>query len=813
MSDEHTTSRRGPDPPPPAAPKGWRAPGSADGRGVSPPPRRPTRTAGGDGAGGGARRHRHHPRIYRLRIALIVAGLAVLALLSTVFGMLMAVAQELPALENRQEYRSARNSVLYDDTGRQLAILTGNKNRVLVGPAQIAPAMQHAVIAIEDQRFYKHNGIDVRGIARALWADVAHRKAVQGASTIPQQFVKNALATQRKRTIFEKLREAALAYHLTRKWSKEKILTEYLNSIYFGNGAYGVESAARVYFGFDHPGCGQEGEPNCASLLSPAESALLAGMVASPAAWDPAAHPLAARRRRDLVLKKMLQQGYLGRADYEQARAQPLPTAATIQPPSLDSKSPYFTSWVQAQVVERFGAAKAFAGGLKIRTTLDLDLQRTAEQAVGDHLSDPGGPAATLVAIDNATGAVRAMVGGRPGRHYSASPFNLATQGQRQPGSSFKAFVLAAALRAGISPDSEWTSQQKIFTVPHSAGRERFVVHNFEGDYVGVRTLSDATANSDNSVFAEVGIKVGTSKIARLAEQMGIRTPISHNYAITLGGLREGVTTLDMAHAYETLAEGGQRVTGTLGASDNGPVGIEQVVDPLGRRTIDNQPIRIKVVSHKLADTETELLTGVVCCGTGKEAATGAFAAGKTGTTENYGDAWFIGYTKRWTVAVWVGYPDAVKSMRYDFGGQPVIGGSYPAEIWHEFVVAADQITDQRLADKAAAEGRTYTPPAGSSAAGAGSASGASGAGGAGTGAAPGGGASRSGRAGAANGAGGGSASSGSGAGGGGSGSGVGASGGGNGSAGSGVGPGASGGGGGSGGAGANGGAAAPPSG
>ena len=266
--------------------------GGGNGHGGAPPSE--PLVALGDGDGRPPR-----PRIYKLRIALILAGLAALAVVSTVFGMMMAVAQDLPSLENRQEYKNSRNSVLLDDTGRQLAVLTGNRNRILVSNTQISPAMQHATIAIEDQRFYEHNGIDPKGIARALFADVTRRKAVQGASTIPQQFVKNALATQRKRTIFEKLREAALAYHLTRKWSKDKILTEYLNSIYFGNGAYGVESAARVYFGFSHPGCGQEGQPTCASLLSPAESAQLAGMIASPAAWDPVAHPVASRKRRD----------------------------------------------------------------------------------------------------------------------------------------------------------------------------------------------------------------------------------------------------------------------------------------------------------------------------------------------------------------------------------------------------------------------------------------------------------------------------------------------------------------------------------
>jgi penicillin-binding protein 1A len=656
------------------------------------------------------------PRVYKLRLALIVAGLGMLAAVSTVFGMMMAVAQDLPSLENREEYKRSRNSVLLDVNGKPLGVLTGSENRILLSADQIAPVMQRAVIAIEDRRFFEHNGIDPRGIGRALFADVTRRKAVQGGSTIPQQFVKNALATQSKRTVFEKLREAALAYHLTRKWSKRKILTEYLNSIYFGNGAYGVESAARVYFSSDRA-CGEDGQPTCASLLEPAEAAMLAGMIASPYAWDPVNFPVQAKRRRDLVLSKMLEEKYLTQGDYDAAIAQPLPTKDTIAPPREDSKAPYFTSWVKAQVVDRFGATKAFSGGLRVRTTLDLDLQNAAQQAVSNHLSSADGPAAALVAIDNETGEVRAMIGGRPGKGYGDAPFNLATQGQRQPGSVFKAFTLAAALREGISPYSTWESRRKIFDVKGSADEhEKFVVNNYEGQYSGVTTLASATAQSDNSVYAEVGLKVGTRKIAKIAHEMGIRTPLSINEAMTLGGLRQGVTPLDMAHAFEVFAAGGKRITGTLGAAQDGPVGIREVVDPLRKRTIRNQTVKKRVVSKRLTEEAVPLLQSVVQRGTGTGANTGGFVAGKTGTTENYGDAWFVGFNKRWTVAVWVGYPDSLRPMKYEYGGEPVKGGSYPADIFQDFLIAADGIFDQRLADRAAREGRSFVPDENSSA-------------------------------------------------------------------------------------------------
>jgi penicillin-binding protein 1A len=640
------------------------------------------------------------PRIRKLRLTLILAGLSLIALISTVFGMMMAVASDLPALDAAHQLAHAKNSVLLDDQGKTLGILTSNQNRIIVESKDIPLIMKNAIVSVEDKRFYTNSGVDIRGIARAFTQDILKQKAAQGASTIAQQFVKNALNAQNKRTIFEKLREAALAYHLTRRWSKDRILTEYLNSIYFGNGAYGIESAARVYFGHDpnYQGCGQPNVPGgpphppfCVTLLKVWDAALLAGVVSNPSAFDPAVHPRAAQLRRNLVLKDMLDQQYITQAEYTDALQQALPPTSLIQPPTEQSITPstaYFTTWVKQQIVDRYGPAIAFQGGLRIRTTLDLNMQKAAETAISNYLADPSGPSASLVAIDNQTGEVRAMVGGRD---YKTSPFNLATQGQRQPGSSFKAFVLAQALKEGISPGSVWTSQKKTFRVPYGHG-EQFVVRNDGNTYVGSRTLTDATTWSDNSVFAEVGIKAGTTKIANLAKQMGIRTPVSNNYAMTLGGLKQGVTALDMAHAYETLAHGGQRVTGTLGAPDAGPVGIREVDGLPNRGPVKDRPVLKRVLPSSLVDTETSMLQTVIQTGTGKAADIGIWAAGKTGTTENYGDAWFVGFTHRLTVAIWVGYPDNIKSMKTEFNGGPVLGGTFPALIWHDFMNSAESI-------------------------------------------------------------------------------------------------------------------------
>ncbi|HEU4702624.1 MAG TPA: transglycosylase domain-containing protein [Conexibacter sp.] len=651
------------------------------------------------------RRAPGRPRIKKLRVLAIFAGLGLIAFISTVFGMMMAVASDLPQLENREQYRSSKNnSILLDYRGRKLGILTNNQNVVLVGQYQIAPAMKHATIAIEDKRFYTNPGYDLKGIARALWADVGSGGATQGASTITQQFVKVALEAQGERTVFQKLREAALAYHLTRKWSKEKILTEYLNAIYFGNGAYGIESAARVYFGKRHGwqttgGCGSTRANMCASQLTTPEAAFLAGIIQSPSGYDPITHPVASRNRRDTVLRYMRDQGYITPSEYLDDLQDPLPTQDDLTPPQEKSESPYFTSWVRQQVVDHFGPFKAFGGNLQITTSLDLDLQRAAEATISQTLPPGTGlPSASLVAIDNKTGEVRAMVGGSD---YATSPFNLATQGQRQPGSTFKPFVLTTALLSGISPNSLWSSRPKQFVVPRSGGREYFVVRNYGDAYSGSQSLAGATTTSDNSVYAEVGVKVGTRKIARVARKLGIRTAISTNYAMILGGLRNGVTPLDMAHAYETFATGGKRVWNPkLGAPDKGPIGIHLVRDADGEVLLSNAKTlrRTQVIPSSVAAQVSQILQTVVAYGTGKAAAIPGFAAGKTGTTENYGDAWFVGWNERMTVAIWVGYPDRLEPMLTQYGGEPVAGGTYPALLWHNFMVQAMAILDQRAA-------------------------------------------------------------------------------------------------------------------
>jgi penicillin-binding protein 1A len=651
------------------------------------------------------------PRLKRLRFLLILFAVLLLGLVSFVFGMFVAVASDLPSLTRFSQLKNAQSSILLDDLGHPIGVVS-QQNRVIVTPSQIPQIVKEAVISIEDKRFRTNSGVDVRGIARAFVQDVLHKGTVQGASTIEQQFIKNALQAQSHRTIFEKLREAALAYQLSHKWSKEKIITAYLNTIYFGNGAYGIEAAAQTYFGqeVNHLGCGMLNHPLCVEQLKPWEAALLAGIIQSPTGYDPTIHPEAARDRRDVVLRQMYDQGYIEKPVYQESIAQSLPAPKNVQPPREQTvegvDAGYFTSWVQQQVIERYGAPRAFDGGLRIKTTLDLELQRAAEQAVNNYLAYSGGPTASVVAIENSTGEVRAMVGGR---NYDESPFNLATNGERQPGSSFKAFDLAAALEDGISPDSVWTSKEKVLYRATPNGPEKFVVHNDEGNYTGSNTLTNATAYSDNSIYAEVGLKVGTTRIARLAHQMGITTPLSTNAAMTIGGLTVGVTPLDMAHAYETIAHGGRRVSGTL-AEDDAPVAIQEVDAgsnklPDGSHRDVNQVRTRPVLPPEVAATETTMLETVLQYGTAKAAAIGQFAAGKTGTTSNYGDAWFVGWNSKYTVAVWVGFPNSLVPMTTEFDGGPVLGGTFPALIWHDFMISALQIEKERAEHSAHPKG------------------------------------------------------------------------------------------------------------
>jgi penicillin-binding protein 1A len=627
---------------------------------------------------------------------------------STVFGMMAAVSRDLPAIYNFAQFKASENSEVFDAAGEPIGTLTSNQNKILLSSADISPNIKNAVVAIEDTRFYSHGGVDFQGIGRALVKDILSQSAAQGGSTITEQFVKNALAAQDSRTLFQKFREAALAYRLERHWSKDKILTEYLNTIYFGEGAYGIEAAARTYFGAAHPDCGTATD-SCASVLEPWEAATLAAIIASPSAYDPKYFPENSLERRNLVLEKMYEQGFITEQQFQDGVKQALPAPDDIEPPSLDSKAPYFTSWMRQQLVDRYGAAKAFFGGLKVKTTLDMRLQGAAEEAVNSYLGYS--PAtASVVVLDNNNAGVKAMVAGPD---FESKPFNLATLGHRQPGSSIKPFILLTALEQGISPYEVYESAPQEFPFGKK-GTETFTVTNDEGAYVGSCDLVCATTNSDNSIYAQLaleGLKGNsvadrTHAIAGTIHKMGYRDQISTNPAMVLGGLELGVTPLQWTYAYMTLANNGDRVSGTLApVPGDSPVAYTEVTDQDGEtiKDGDNDSTHEQVIDEDIALTAKDILSTVVSSGTGVNANVGAEGQwGKTGTTENNGDAWFCGATEDVTACVWVGYADTVTPMETLYNGGPVMGGTFPALIWARVVSAWEEIAAERAAETAA---------------------------------------------------------------------------------------------------------------
>lgn len=633
------------------------------------------------------RRHRPERRRRRIRKLRLLALLAVLFVLSGTafaYGMIVAVNQQLSGLDPfRQALKQQSDGYIYAADGHTiLAVLRGSQSRVLVQSDQISPWIKQAIVATEDRRFYQHRGVDFRGMARALWADIRHKGSVQGGSTITQQFVKNQLVGTR-RSITRKLKEAVLAHELEQKWPKDQILTAYLNTIYFGNGAYGIERAARTYFG------------HSARKLTLPEAALLAGIPEDPSLYDPVAHPRTATARRGTVLRLMLQQQIITRAQFRRAARAPMPNPRDVHLSGVVGQAPYFGEYVKAQLLanKEIGPKRVFGGGLRVHTTIDLGLQKLARDAIDKWLPSTTGPQAALVAINPSNGAVVAMYGGRS---FHASQFNLAVQGERQPGSSFKPFVLATALRQGIAPQTTFVSKPvSIFL-----GDKYWPVHNYEGEYLGPIDLWKAISASDNSVFAQLTKLVGPPHVASTAHQMGITSHLDPVFSIGLGS--QAVNPLEMARAYGTFANGGYRIDGKVFGDE--PRAITEIDAADNKVLFSNAPVRKQELTPAEAELLTQMLEGVVTSGTGTAAALpGWTVAGKTGTTENYGDAWFVGYTPQLVTAVWVGYPNNLRPMTTEFHGRPVAGGTFPALIWKAFM--------QPALKEIGAQPRGFTPP------------------------------------------------------------------------------------------------------
>lgn len=594
--------------------------------------------------------------------AIVLIGAVIIG---TGIGIIAGTLKNAPDLAD-VKFRPLATSYIYDANGKVISRLF-RENRVPVTLDKIPKHLQNAIVAIEDDGFYRHHGVDIMGIARALITDALHGQWVQGGSTITQQLAKNAFLTH-ERTLARKLNELVWAIQIERAYTKDEILETYLNEIYFGHGAYGVEAAAQLYFG------------KHVSDLDLAESALLAGIPRGPGFYSPYIDMEAATRRRNIVLNRMAELGYITAEQADAAKKEPIRVVG-LKP--SQNQAPYFVDYVLQQLRRKYDDDQIYTGGLKIYTTLDLDMQKAAEKALLDSLPSGGvgknnlvQPQGALVALDPRTGAIKAMVGGR-----GTDKFNRATQAYRQPGSAMKPFVYTAAFDRGYTAATIVDDSPVEF--PQGEGQPPWRPENYDRKFRGPMTIRDAVEGSINIVAIKVLSQIGVDTAIDYARRMGITSLVDHgaandrNLSFALGGLTKGVSPLEMAEAYAVLASGGIRST---------PFAILRVEDANGNVLEENQPSRSIVLSEQTAYLMTDVLRGVVERGTGKAANIGRPAAGKTGTTDDNTNAWFVGYTPDLVAAVWMGDDDQSKQLVY----RGVRYGSwFTASIWGKFMKEA----------------------------------------------------------------------------------------------------------------------------
>jgi penicillin-binding protein 1A len=560
------------------------------------------------------------------------------------------------------------NTFVYAANGSLLGSIPAEKNRQPVALSQMSPWMAKATVAIEDRRFYKHGGVDYKGIVRAAVKDLRAGRVVQGGSTITQQLVRN-LYISRQRTFKRKIKEACLAIKLAQNKSKDWILGSYMNAVYYGNHAYGIEAAAQTYFS------------RRARTLTLDQSALLAGLPQAPSVFDPLHRPLDALERRDEVLRAMLENGALTRREFASAIAD---RDLHLVPGRLYSRirEPYFFSYVRDQLIAEYGANTVGTGGLKVYTTIGPRLQVAARKAIINTLSAPTDPASALVSIDPTTGAIKAMAAVTPGT--SGNQFNLVAQAKRQAGSTFKMFVLAAAVDEGIDPESTYYVSGPFHYQPDPYS-PAWNVSTYDHTYLGSTSIANATLHSDNTVYAQLTLDVGPKKVAEMAHRLGVRSPLTTKdgaYVPSLGLGAIPVSPLDLASAYATLAAGGIY---------SKPMAIRKVLLGNGKEDTDagwGEPSRTRVITPGVAYTVTQILEENMQYGTGTGAYFGRPAAGKTGTTDNYADGWFCGYTPNLEATVWIGHPRGEIPM-LNVHGIAVSGPTFPATIWKTFMQKA----------------------------------------------------------------------------------------------------------------------------
>ena len=631
------------------------------------------------------RLHRFSAGSLRLVVACLLAAVVVPpAALGVAAITLLEAPLPVGQLPEARPQITAEPTMVYDAAGRQIALFRGFDRTVEVEPEQIPQVLKDAVVAIEDKRFWEHDGVDYEGIARAARTNLEVGGIAQGGSTLTQQYVKNVyLSTEQ--TIERKVSEALLATELEKVMTKEEVLFGYLTTSYYGSGAYGIGAAAKIYFDKD------------VAQLDISEAATLAGVVKAPTSLSPFVDRDAADDRRRLVLQAMLDQGYIDTGDYEREAARRLwsvddddlpngPVTALIPRQSkgaLDHH--FFVDHVEAELVDLLGPDLVYNGGLQVETTIDTRLQEAAEDAVARRLGSSEYPVEmALATVEPDTGHILAMVGGRD---YEFSQVNLATGGSTgfQPGSSFKPLVLAAAFRLGLNPETRYPAPAR-WQVPGCSGGQ-CTISNYSHRGYGAMSLRDATAASVNTVYAQLVVDVTIDDTIDLARQLGLsRIDPNTTYGASLALGAAESSPLEMASAYGTFANRGVRVA---------PTSIRRVIDADGNVLIDNRAqLGERVLDEAVADNVTDVLVDVIESGTGKAATIGRPAAGKTGTAQAYRAAWFVGYTPQLSTAVWMGHADRLASLRGVNGVGAVTGGSHPAVAWGEFMGKAHQVLD-----------------------------------------------------------------------------------------------------------------------
>jgi penicillin-binding protein 1A len=596
------------------------------------------------------------------------AAAIVIGVIGTV-GYVLSVAQSAPSLASLKANISGASSQVFAADGARLGFIQSDELRTPIETSQMPTDLRNATVAIEDQRFYKNNGVDVTGIFRSAVKDLFHGEALQGASTITMQLMRNLYLGSDTHSFKQKIEEAKLAIEYTKHHSKQSILTDYLNSVAYGTvggqTALGVQAASRIFFN------------KSASQLDLQQCALLAGLPQAPSQYNPFLYPTAARERRNEVLAKMAELHYISHVQATSAERAPL----EVQHGNYytQRQEGFFFEFVHRQLVERYGLNQVEKGGLKVYTTIDLNMQREARNAIAEILDEPGDPASAIVTIDPHNGDIEAMA---ESESYDQSQYNLAAEGHRQAGSTFKAIVLADALSRGVDPNTTYYLSHTLYPgwLP---GYPEYEVKTFEDTSLNKTiNLVQATLTSDNTVYAQLAADLGESTVTQMAYKMGVQEHLESIPSEALGGLTIGVSPLEMANVYATLADGGYR---------NTPIAITKVVFPDGYTDTNwGKPHRVKVLSNGVTATETEILHENVESGTATRSAIDCPTAAKTGTTSKFTDAWLDGYMPDYSTSVWMGYPNKAIPMT-DVHGEAQQGGYLAAEIWHTYMAAVTE--------------------------------------------------------------------------------------------------------------------------